>query len=228
QLALGFIMYAGDFEDKIITSVNNYAGGFWRGPQRNGAFHAPAAGMSREEAMVEVEDGIEASEIYTYVPAVGSYHCPGDLRTKRLKPGSGWAWDSYSKANGMNGLNWQAAQPPYTKMSSVAAPSEAMIFIEESDPRGYNNGTWVINVNPSPGWVDPFAIFHGHVSTIGMADGHAELHAWGDENTIQAATQAAQGIVDMSTTFYWKGGNASNPDFRWVYQRYKHVKWAPL
>jgi prepilin-type processing-associated H-X9-DG protein len=124
----------------------------------------------------------------------------------------------------MNGLGWNAAQPPYKKMTSVLAPTEAMIFIEEADPRDYNNGTWVINVNPSPGWVDPFAVFHGNVSTIGFADGHAELHAWGDEATIKAATDSANG----TQSFYWQGGNASNPDFQWVYQRYKHVKWAPL
>jgi hypothetical protein len=28
--------------------------------------------------------------------------------------------------------------------------------------------------------------------------------------------------------FYWPGGNARNPDFQWVYQRYKHRKWTPL
>ena len=232
QLALGFIMYAGDFDDQIISTIGNPAGGFWKGPQRNGAFVAPAIGMSREEATQYAEDGIEASPLYAYVPGSGSYHCPGDLRTKRLQPGRGWAFDSYSKANGMNGWvnaqktqTWQGtSQPPYTKMTSVNSPSEAMIFIEEADPRGYNNGTWVINVKPGPGWVDPFAIFHGTVSTIGFADGHAELHSWGDEGTIKAATDSANGI----NSFYWSGGNASNPDFQWVYQRYKHTKWTPL
>ena len=39
----------------------------------------------------------------------GAYHCPGDIRTKRNKPGKGWAWDNYSKANGMNGGGWQGS-----------------------------------------------------------------------------------------------------------------------
>ncbi|MCB1129130.1 MAG: hypothetical protein KDM81_21710, partial [Verrucomicrobiae bacterium] len=115
-------------------------------------------------------------------------------------------------------------QPPYVKMTEVLGPSEAMLFIEEADPRSYNNGTWVINVNPGAGWVDPFAIFHGHVSTIGFVDGHAELHNWVDQGTIKAATDSANGI----SSFYWSGGTANNPDFRWVYQRYKHTKWTPL
>ena len=202
QLALGFIMYAGDYDDEIISTVGNPAGGFWKGPQRNGSYVDLATGMTTTEAEDYVRQGIEASPLYDYVPAYKAYHCPGDLRTRRLTPGKGWAFDSYSKANGMNGWSnkqktqtWQGqSQPPYTKMNSVLAPTEAMIFIEEADPRDHNKGTWVINVKPSPGWVDPFAVFHGHVSTIGMADGHAELHSWTDGATIKAATDSAKAV----------------------------------
>jgi prepilin-type processing-associated H-X9-DG protein len=160
------------------------------------------------------------------VSSAGSYHCPGDLRTKRLKPGRGWAYDSYSKANGMNGLvDWQGgAQLPYKKISAVLDPSEAMVFLEESDPRNYNLGTWVIDVAPAAGWVDPFAIFHGKTSTISFADGHADSHRWLESTTIKAATDSANG----KSSFNWTGGNNKNRDFQWVYQRYKHTKWSPL
>ena len=36
-------------------------------------------------------------------------------------------------------------QPAYEKLASVDTPSEAMAFIEESDPRSYNEGTWVLD-----------------------------------------------------------------------------------
>ena len=109
-------------------------------------------------------------------------------------------------------------------MSNVRGPSEAMTFLEEADPRGYNAGTWVIDVKPAPGWVDPFAIFHGDVSTIAFADGHSEGHTWRDKAVIKAARDSSAGIA----SFYWAGGNANNADFRWIYQRYKHTKWTPL
>jgi prepilin-type processing-associated H-X9-DG protein len=96
--------------------------------------------------------------------------------------------------------------------------------MEESDPRDYNLGTWVMDVKPAPGWVDGFAIFHGNVTTTSFADGHAETHPWHDPTTIKAAKDFASGKQD----FYWSGGNAKNVDFQWVYQRYKHQKWAPL
>jgi len=130
----------------------------------------------------------------------------------------------------MNGGGWQGStansgpQPFFQKMSTVLTPAEAMVFIEEADPRGNNKGTWVIDVQPSPGWVDPFAIFHGNVSTIAFADGHAESRGWKDPATVRAARDSSNG----KESFYWAGGNVRNVDFRWVHQRYKHQKWAPL
>jgi hypothetical protein len=113
-------------------------------------------------------------------------------------------------------------------MSQVKDPSMSIVIAEETDPRTENRGTWVINVKPSPGWVDPLAIFHGFDSSFGFADGHSENHRWTDEDLINSALLSANGIVDMTKGFYFKGGNAKNPDFRWVYERYKHKKWAPL
>jgi prepilin-type N-terminal cleavage/methylation domain-containing protein/prepilin-type processing-associated H-X9-DG protein len=236
QLGLGFVMYSDD-NDSVMLATNgrtptdgNPAGGFWKGPLNDdGSDALISTGQSVTEAMELVENGLERSPLWSYVTAVGAYHCPGDLRTKRLRPGSGWAYDSYSKANGMNGGDWQGTgsngnQPPYRKISEVLSPTEALVFLEEADPRGFNRGTWVIDVAPSPGWVDPFAVFHGRTSTVSFADGHAEVHSWIEDTTIEAATDSARGIE----SFYWAGGDADNRDFVWVYQRYKHLKWAPL
>jgi len=227
QLGLGFVMYADDNEAKMIATQGNPAGGFWKGPLLDSGADADiTVGLSLLEARDRVENGLEASPLYAYVSGIGSYHCPGDLRTRNLQPGSGWPYDSYSKANGMNGGNWQGSttQPPYEKITEVESPVEAMVFLEEADPRGFNRGTWVIDVAPSPGWVDPFAVFHGHTSTLSFADGHAVTHSWVEETTIQAATDSARG----KSSFYWAGGNANNRDFIWVYERYKHRNWEPL
>jgi prepilin-type N-terminal cleavage/methylation domain-containing protein len=238
QLLLGFVLYADDNDDRMIYTVpaagqlDHSAGGFWPGPYNdNGAYTALSTTMNLSTAQRYVENGIRRGALFKYVGATGSYHCPGDLRSKRLKPGRGYAYDSYSKANGMNGIpTWQGStptsgpQPVYVKLTAVVGPSEAMTFIEEADPRGNNLGTWVIDVKPAPGWVDPFAIFHGDVSTIGFSDGHAESHRWRDGNTVKAARDSSNG----KSSFNWTGGNAKNPDFQWVYQRYKHLAWAPL
>jgi len=233
QLLLGFILYADDNADRMIYTtpapgqIDNYGGGYWPGPHNDqGRYQDITTGLNPATAQRFVENGFRKGALFSFVSSPTSYHCPGDLRTKRLKPGRGWAYDSYSKANGMNGLtDWQGgAQLPYKKLGAVLDASEAMVFIEESDPRNYNLGTWVIDVAPGAGWVDPFAIFHGKTSTLSFADGRAESHRWLEPSTIKAATDSANG----RSSFNWAGGNNRNRDFQWVYQRYKHTKWAPL
>ena len=112
---------------------------------------------------------------------------------------------------------------PFTKLTEIREPVDSFVFLEESDPRNYNEGTWVLNVDP-PGWVDGFAIFHGTVTTFAFVDGHVELHRWLEASTIKAATDFAKGIGD----FYWSGGNTQNRDFRWVWNVYRDLNWKPL
>ena len=185
QLILAWHMYAEENADTIIPTqitrpgggvvMDLYAGGFWRGPTPD-----ISGGISVSEAQRRVFAGLSNSPLTKYCSAYYSYHCPGDLRTKHRKPGQGWAFGSYSKAEGMHGLgNWpgMSGLRVFNKLSTITEPSMSFVFIEESDPRDYNRGTWVMNIN-SPGWVDPFAIFHGNTSTFSFADGHSQSRRW--------------------------------------------------
>jgi prepilin-type N-terminal cleavage/methylation domain-containing protein len=224
QMLLGWNMYSTDNQDFLMptqlqvgaTTIDHPGGGYWRGPTPG-----IAAGITQAEALRRVYAGMSNTPLQKYCPTYQVYHCPGDTRIK-LRPGSGWAFDSYSKANGMAGVAWDSATP-FRKEAQIENASESMVFVEEADPRGSNLGTWVINVQP-PGWVDPFSIFHGQVSTVGFQDGHAESHKWIDAATIKAAKDSAAG----RESFYWAGGNSRNPDFRWVWDRYRYVNWRPL
>jgi len=139
----------------------------------------PAGNQTIAQATLNVQAAIKKGPLWPYVSSAAAYHCPGDLRT-RLKPGSGWAYDSYSKADPMGTGSWGGLKP-FLKLSQMTSSSQSMYFIEESDPRGFNAGTWVIDVSP-PGWVDPFTVFHGNVSDLSFGDGHVEAHRWIDEN----------------------------------------------
>jgi prepilin-type N-terminal cleavage/methylation domain-containing protein/prepilin-type processing-associated H-X9-DG protein len=220
QIITAFHMYADDSQNTMVASTYNGislgGGGFWPGA-------ALPAGTANAEAEQIVKDALKQGPLWQYAPNAAVYHCVGDLRYRNLAVGSGWAYVSYSKAGGMNGGGW-ANTVPFKKMSSVMSPSQAFVFIEEADPRNENKGDWVLNVMPSPGWVDPFAIFHSTVSDFSFADGHVESHKWRDGKTIDAATKSANGI----SSFYWAGGDRTNPDFVWVYNNYRHAAWAPL
>ncbi len=230
QLGLAWTLYSGDNRDALAPTdgwknkagvvVDLVGGGYWAGPKPD-----IASGISVTVAEQRVRNGLTNGPMWEYCTAFGAYHCPGDLRAKR-KPGTGWAYDSYSKANGMNGLHgWEAAQAPFEKATQIDSPSSTFIFIEESDPRNSNLGTWVLSVG-SPGWIDAFAVFHGIFSTFSFQDGHYEGHKWTDAKTIAAAQAAASG--NAGATFNWAGGGKNNPDFVWVWDKYRYIGWKPL
>jgi prepilin-type processing-associated H-X9-DG protein len=202
--------------------VDLYGGGYWLGP-----VPSIVAGMTVAQARKCVDTGMMGSPLYKYCANVDAHHCPADSRTRRLKPGSGWAYDSYSKADTIAGGIWLSQQPtevPFKKEVQITTPTMTMVFIEEADSRSYNNGTWAFNANPV-GWVDTFAVFHGENSSFSFADGHAESHKWRMQSTIKAATDSANGIQSS----YWSGGTpATNPDLSWVYDHYRFQGWKPL
>src|SRR4051812_27432231 len=125
QLMMAMLMYSHDNNDRILPTsyvgeggqTDLYAGGFWKG-----AIPGPeiTVGLTIEEATRRSIEGIKASPLFRYGNAYGIYQCPGDKRSKNLKPGKAWAYDSYSKSHPMNGIYdpvWQVH--PWTKFSSV-------------------------------------------------------------------------------------------------------------
>lgn len=227
QLALAFNLYAPDSDDKMVPNGNG--GGYWPGAinTNTGTVIAPPpnfTGLAKDVAQAYVEAGLKAGLMYPYCANTRSYHCPGDKRSGALPTGNGWGYDSYSKANPMNGGTWQSPnQPVVTRFSELAQPSYSLTFLEEADPRGYNWGTWVMNVRPNEGWVDSFSIYHGNASTLSYGDGSAELHRWDDPAVIAAATASVNGIQ----SFFWSGGSSSNPTYYYMYFRYRHQLWVP-
>ena len=230
QLMIAYILYATDNRGVFLPTrfvgengaMDLYGGGYWLGPTPN-----IVAGMTVDQAKQAVVNGLKPSPLFRNCSNFEAYHCPGDMRTRNLAPGSGWAYDSYSKADPISGGLWtgvQASQKPFTKDTQILVSSMTMVFIEEADSRGYNHGTWAFNTDP-PGWVDTFAVFHGDNSSFSFADGHSESHRWLEASTIKAARDSAAGI----NSFYWSVGNpTSNRDFVWVYNRYRHQNWKPL
>ena len=214
QIVLAFIMYAGDNGEKLLPSPS---GGGWYDPADLGAVLPNQTDVAEKLTIAQIQKSL----IFAYAKNAGVFHCPGDMRYKNLKVGSGWAYESYSKTDGMNGSGWTGT--PFTKLTSLNAPVLSAVFIEEADPRGFQNGTWVMD---RTGWVDPFAVFHGSVSTISFADSHVESHKWLDAKTIQAARDSSNGIG----SFFWPGGGEGtrNPDFYWMWDKYRFQGWTQL
>ena len=225
QLITAYMLYTVDNRGLMLPTryvgesgqTDLYGGGYWKGPVPD-----IVTGMTVAQAKQCVDTGMKSSPLFRYCNNVDAHHCPADRRTKRMKPGAGWAYDSYSKADSIAGGLW--ANQAFMKDIQIPVPSMTMVFIEEADSRSYNNGTWVFSTSPVS-WVDTFAVFHGNNSSFSFADGHAESHKWLEASTIKAARDSANGI----NSFFWNGGSPnSNRDMRWIYDHYRHLNWTPL
>lgn len=221
QIITGFLMYAHDNRDlippRIFDGKDMYAGGYWPTPTP-----AITLGMTVDQAVNTVQKAMSQGPIWPYCKNFGAFHCPGDMRFKLRRPGEHWAYDSYSKLDGMNGDFWGGGvYTPCRKLVQVKDPTRALVFVEEADSRSYNLGTWALNVD-THGWVDPLAIFHGGSSGLSFADGHAEAHKWVEKNTQVSAAAAQQ---NLDTTFYWPKATPRDRDFEWIELRYKYLEW---
>lgn len=238
QMSLALVMYAGDFQDAIVPYSNGSTwsgGGFWNLPPgaSDNSFSSMLSALSGANAEILVQNLLKTNNpLFSYAPAVGVYHCPGDVRYQlapRLAPNVGWAYDSYAKTQNIAGdpaANYWGIGSCFTKLSTVRNPPQTFSFMETADWRGFNDGTWeqnwinANNVNQSFSWGDPPAMYHGNVSTCAFTDGHAEYHRWTDSNVVNAGKRAATGVAVPAFT-----GPNSGVDYDYVYQGYRYPGW---
>jgi prepilin-type N-terminal cleavage/methylation domain-containing protein len=181
NLSLAWLLYKDDNDDRLVggsVGTGKDASGrdsydWMRGPTGTGGI------LERKK------EGVRQGALFEYVGGdVDIYQCPADQR--KLIPDQ-MAFASYSIAGGANGEEWQNAYVPARKYSEILRPATKYVFVEEADRRGWNKGSWILN--PREGtWVDPLAIWHSRGrSTLGFADGRAEIHRWVDDSTIEMA-----------------------------------------
>jgi len=153
-------------------------------PQTNSGDDRSLACTAEEEII-----GIRRGLLYPYTETDDLHHCPGDRRYK-YEPedkdfGGDGGYRSYSIVGGVNGEDVDWGYVRLTKMSLLVNPSDKYILVEESEPRGWNQHSWVIEPDlDNLRWVDPIAIWHNKRGTLGYADGHAEMHKWVDPDTV--------------------------------------------
>ncbi|HUB86474.1 MAG TPA: prepilin-type N-terminal cleavage/methylation domain-containing protein [Verrucomicrobiae bacterium] len=207
QMGVAWTMYAGDNQERLVYApslttpiTEQSAGGYWYVPGSPGQF---IGGLSDQTALAAVQTQLRTNNLlYRYAPNVGVYHCPGDLRFN-LPVGSGWAYDSYALTENVSGPVGSANS--FTKSTQIKRTSNCIVFVEQEDSRGYDNGLFDMGINGPPPTMltfeDLFAIFHGNVGTFAFADGHSEAHSWLDPQII------AQGKASLS------GGAAGEFDY---------------
>jgi len=245
QLALAWIMYADESSDRMVSLSTYFQnsdgsaqtkgnlkvtpwGAPWRTDIRNGQ-QTPTPNTANEagwvagiqQGYVKPDPGIDGP-LYRYAPNPNIMHCPADkhnLSAFTPTTGGPFCYDSYSGSANLNGEGHTSASC-LVKRSQVIHPSDRFIWIEASDSRGENVGSWQMTIagTQANGFLgsnfqdanDGPAAFHVTSAVFNFCDGHAESHKWLNSATINFAN-AMTGTAAVP---------APNSDSQWIAQHY--------
>jgi hypothetical protein len=141
------------------------------------------------------------------VPAARSYVMNGAVGTK----GVGTARFGTEPVDGawLDGIHFNRHNRPwrtYGRLSHMVepTPSGLFVFIDE-EPLNLNGGNFSLSMLPAEKtrWVDWPATFHDFGAGLGFADGHAELHHWGDERTLVRGNSLGPNSAPNSPDVTW-------------------------
>ena len=226
SLSMGWFTYTIDNDGQLMgghragdagfNNPVNYPDGFWINPPHDenmnytGDWGQPNPPPFLEEKLIGIRNG----KLFPYVKTVDIFHCPFDARID--DPGQ-LAFDSYSVAGGMNGetaYNNGKTRPHLVAevYDEIRKPAEKYVFVEETDNRTWNVGSWIMNYTAGE-WIDPLAGWHNDRSTLGFADGHAAKIRWRDDRTIE-----------MNEEQLFNQNHPDSPDMFFMLQGYQYGK----
>lgn len=152
-----------------------------------------------------------------YAQTPNLFRCPSD---KFKYPGTTAPFPrSFSMNNWMNG--YYRPNPPippdrlYKRETDMVHPGDLFVFIHE-DPNSIDDGTIAIDMDPSTtnSWTHSNlpAAFHSGATSVGFADGRAELHRW-NSISVSVSTPTTPQIAGVPTV-----NTAPNPnlDATWL------------
>jgi prepilin-type N-terminal cleavage/methylation domain-containing protein len=180
-LTFTWLLYKDDNDDKMVGGHPARTSDAWMlGPRGNDP-----------DPLERCKEGLRQGLLFPYVKNIDVYRCPSDDRTTRQGM---YTFGSFSISGALNGEEKEWSNRHLILYSEIKNPAETFVFVEEIDPRGYNMGSWVVSRDFGNNWIDPLAIWHSkNRSTLGWADGSANMHTWVNQSTIDAAMRAAWG-----------------------------------
>jgi prepilin-type N-terminal cleavage/methylation domain-containing protein/prepilin-type processing-associated H-X9-DG protein len=191
QLQLCWIMYANDWDDKLIpnkASGNAFAQDqVWANPES----------WLQGNAWTDTDTtNIQSGPLYRYNGAVGIYKCPGDKSTVRNQ-----GLIPRSRSCSMNVyMNWDPNDDrAWHKLAQISkpGPSSAFVFIDEHENSITQSGFFVNNPNKLLLWGSSLytwitfpATRHSNGTVLSFADGHVESWRWKEPRTEEISKQS--------------------------------------
>lgn len=199
QLQIGWVMYSGDNQDKIVPNgeaargatvpINaQYLSGGVNAEWVLGAVDAGAGTSATNTALII--NGL----LFPFINNVSVYKCPADRKqvnnadTVRSMSMNTWM-NSIRSWNSIMGYSGTTMLRDYRKQGDIRNPGPSMcwVFIDEN-PYSINDGWFAVDPNQPNKWVDIPASYHNNAGGLSFADGHAEIKKWRDGKMIGAKT----------------------------------------
>lgn len=202
QLQMGWYLYSGDNDDKIVatggTAVQPPDSTPIAAQYLEGGAYANWVLGNAASTIPERLEFIRRGLLFPYSKTDRIYKCPGDI-SKNYRSMSMNAW--MNPINTENLLN--SAYVIFRKQSDIKRPVDTWVTIDEN-PSTINDGWFVVKPEEPGKWYDAPAAYHGGSGALSFADGHSERRRWRDKNVL--ANNA-------------KNQRSDGPDLPWLIER---------
>ncbi len=195
QLQLAWVMYADDYDGKIVNARPGVGAGAW-------ALIPP-----QHASPTQAREAFERGALYAYCPSPEIFKCPTGIRGE---------WATYAIVDAMNGFDWvregrTLPRGVYIKSrSEIRHASRRIVFIDEGR---LSPDSWTVYYDQERWW-DAVPARHGIGTTFSFADVHAEYRKWTDPRTIEIARKS----LASSSGVGYSEEHPDNEDLRWVQQ----------
>jgi len=186
QLALAWIMYADENDDKIVNGAAGYSfvdtswGSHGRERAWVGRIWHDNYGAGEQLPEEEQKAGIEEGALWPYVRQIKSYRCPTG------RPGELVTYAVMFSMNAVAHAEVQGIKGAHIKRRSEIhnpAPSFRLVFIDEG---WMTPDAFAVHYTTESWWDDP-PVRHGDGTNVAFADGHSEHWKWKGTDTIKRA-----------------------------------------
>jgi prepilin-type N-terminal cleavage/methylation domain-containing protein/prepilin-type processing-associated H-X9-DG protein len=216
QMALGWLQYAYDHEDRLApnltNSVNSWVGGV-----------LDFTGNS-DNTNIQKLINPQFAKLAPYIQAAATYKCPED-RSVIHYPGAPTPRVRSYAMNFAVGINAAPGDLPlgegrrtYRRMSDIVEPSPARLWlVVEEHPDGIDDCAFVVDCGrrgAAARLISVPANYHEGATSFSFADGHVESHRWLDNRT-----RLPNRYCGCIAHYDWEGWfteTPNSPDVAWL------------
>jgi prepilin-type N-terminal cleavage/methylation domain-containing protein/prepilin-type processing-associated H-X9-DG protein len=216
QLQLGWLMYSGDNDDKLVRNggLNEQVSAPTDPAARPGGAKSEWVQGRVDQMPVATNTALlQVGLLYPYVNNLAVYKCPADSQAVRGFPRcrsmsmNCWMnpidrWNDY-------GGNHPGVVREFRKQTNITSPGPSMAWVLiDENPWSINDGFFVCDP-ARPVWIDIPASYHNGAGGLSFADGHAEIKKWRDNHVLGCNAPPPLGVQQ----------DASTGDLAWLQER---------